>query len=397
MPWTIAKFAPPRRVRILLQESIHESPACPLVQVGERVLRGQKIAEASNEHSVSIHASISGKVNEIGEAIEILSDGKDEAVPGLGEERVRAESLEPLQVAQLLQDSGVVSLFPFLSHPIDTVIVNGCESEPYLTSEHCLMMSHPTEILKGCEILRRALGAEEVLVALEDNKEEIAELLRSKIFLHARSHIQVEVLPSRYPQGNDKILIRELLGRSLKNGDPSAKVGAAVFDIPTVYATFEAVLLEKPFYETAVTLGGECVAQPQNVWVRVGTLVEDAVKYARGFLREPAKVILGGPMTGRALPALSVPVLKKSRAILGLPNEVAKPESIEPCIRCGRCVESCPVSISPAMITLAAERELFDLAQDHGAHLCIECGNCAYVCPAKRPMVELIQYANAHS
>ncbi len=405
MPWTIAKPWASKRVRIPLCGSAPVSLRS-LVKEGERVLRGQKIAEPEDENSTAAHASLSGKVNQIAsfphplfenfEAIEILSDGKDEPAQGVGQERAGWESLEPRNIVGILRDLGVISLLPALSHPIDTLIINGCESEPYLTSEYCLMMSHPSEILKGAEILRRALGAQDVILAVEDNKEDAAELFKSKIFL-ARSNVRVKMPPARYPQGNEKILIREILGRRIHHGDHPAKSGVVVFDIATAHAAFEAVVLQKPFYETVVTIGGECVAQPKNFWLRAGTLVEDAIKHSKGFLRKPAKTILGGPMSGTELLTLDVPVLKRSAAILGLPPEVAKPESIEPCIRCGLCVDNCPAYISPVMITLAAEKDLFDVAQEYDARLCIECGNCSYVCPSKRPMVELIQYANANS
>ena len=383
IPWTIARPAVPKRVRIPLSDS--HSSAEATVNIGDSVKRGEKIAGPGNETSVAIHASLSGKITGMNGFIEILSDNKDEPLAGMGQERPQWESLGPLETCKILQEAGVISLFPLFARPVDTIIVNGCESEPYLTSDYCLMMSHPSELLKGAEILRRVFGAKDLIFAAEDNKEDAAELLKSKIFLHHHRAMRVEVLPARYPQGNNKILVRRL-----------AEAGAVVFDVATIYAAYEAVVLQKPFYETAVTIGGECVAQPQNFWLRVGTPVGDAVKYARGFLRQPGKVILGGPMTGTALLSLDLPVVKKSRGILGLPREIVKPESVDPCIRCGRCIESCPESLSPVMITLAAENNLFDLAQDYGAHLCIECGNCSYVCPAKRPMVELIQYANAH-
>ena len=347
--------------------------------------RGEKIAERNGEFFVALHASVSGKVSAVGDVIEILSDGKDEAVPEVGRERPGWESLPSDEILRILQESGIEIPRQCL---IDTLILNGCESEPYLTSAYCLLMSHPVEILKAGEILRRAFKARELILAVEDHNEEVAEVLRSKIFFHTWSHACVEMFPYRYPQEDERILIRELT-------EPGAK--CLVQDVATAYAVYEAVVLQKPFYERVVTIAGECVAQPRNFWLRIGTLVEEAVKCARGFLREPERVVLGGPMKGLAIDTLNVPVLKQTRGILGLPQEVAKPVSIEPCIRCGLCVENCPVSISPAMVTLASEKGFFDIAQNYGASLCIECGNCSYVCPAKRPMVELIRHANVNA
>ena len=388
IPWSIVRPSVPRRVRPPLKYSSSLSFQ-PLVQVGDRVRTGERIAQTDGEHPLGLHASISGKVSEVGDAIEILSDGKDETLPPIGHERVGWESLSSGEIFKLLRDSGIELPAP---RTLDTLILNGCESEPYLTSDHCLMMSHPVEILRGGEILGRAFQAKNLVLVLEDNKEEVAELLKSKIFFHTWSRTRIEVLPARYPLEEERILIRELLGLDIG----PAQAGVTVLNVAFAFAVYEAVVLQKPFYERVVTIGGECTAQPRNFWVRIGTSVEEAVKYARGFLRQPEKVILGGPMTGRAIETLDTPVLKGTRGILGLPREVTKPETIEPCIRCNRCVESCPVFISPVMITLAAEKGLWEVARDYGASFCIECGNCSTVCPAKRPMVELIQYANSH-
>lgn len=405
-PWSAARAPLPGRVRISLSEPA-SSAAEPLVRVGDRVRVGEKIAEGPQGKYPAFHASISGTVSRIsrfphpllGEAraIEIRSDGKDEGVPGTGVERPGWESLIALDLVRILREAGAIDLTQDASPPVSihTVILNGCESEPYLTSDHSLMMTHPAEILKAGEILRRAVGAEDLIVALEENKEEIAELLRSKIFFHTGSKARVEVLPSRYPQGENRALIRTLLGCSLGPGQSPREAGVTVVGMAEAYAAYEAVALQKPFYERIVTISGECVAQPRNFWLRIGTLVEDAVKLARGFLREPGRVVHGGPMKGVALGTLEVPVLKVTPGILGLPREIVQPGAVEPCIRCGRCVESCPEFLSPVMITLAAEKELWDVAEEYGARLCIECGNCSYVCPSKRPMVELIQSANA--
>lgn len=379
IPWSSARPSPPKRVQIPLTNG-STSFYRPLVQKGDRVKLGEKIAESN--HKIGLHASISGEVTEVNSIIEILSDGKDEPVTQFIPRGINWESLSNDELKQTLSDSGIE--LPRQSN-FQSLILNACESEPYLTSDHSLLMSHPVEILKAAEILRRLFEAQNVILVLEDNKEEVAEVMKSKIFFHTWSKTRVEVMPTRYPQGDETVLIHTFAGGK----------EAWVVDLATVYAVYEAVVLQKPFYERIVTIAGECVAQPRNFWIRIGTSVEEAVKYARGFLRKPEKIILGGPMKGKAILSLSTPVLKDTRGILGLPREVVRPESIEPCIRCNRCVESCPVSLSPVMITLASERGLFDLAREYDSHLCIECGNCAYVCPAKRPMVELIQYANA--
>ncbi len=392
-PWTIHRPSPPRRVLLPGLATWCQAPR--LARLGEKI--------GETREGIPVHASISGEVRETDGGVEIVSDGREESLPEIGHERPGWDSLPPTDLQEIIRSSGAAPLgqncplenrFAGTGSPepdrqnriaVDTVILNGCESEPYLTSDHALMMSHPLEILKGGEILRRALGAKEVVVATEENKEEVAELLRSKIFFQRGSHLRVEVLPSRYPQGHPSLLTESL------------ELDAPVFGISEAFAVYEAVVLQKPFYERVVTLSGECLAQPKNVWLRVGTMVDEAVKSARGFLREPGKVVLGGPMTGIEISDLKTPIDRSTPGILALGREVLDFNRVEPCIRCGRCVEACPVSISPALISLAVEKELFELAEEYGAPHCIGCGNCAYVCPAKRPMVQLIQRARTGS
>ncbi len=410
--WTIRRPPPPVRVRIPLQQC-QEGPSVPLVKVGDEVRLGQKIAAPENSSSVALHASISGKVTAISafdaglesaRAIEIESSGAEEKAGGMGTERTGWERLSASELLTQFQDFGLVSLAPgmaslhrkFSSGKIrrHTLVLNGCESEPYLTSEHALMMSHPVEIVKGAELLRRALQAERIILALEDNKLEAGELLKSKIYFLKWKQVEVKIFPSFFPQQAEPLLLRSLL--KTDSSSLAAHPSGFLFEnIATAFAVFEAVALQKPLVERAVTVGGECVVEPKNLWLRIGTRFEDALKLCRGLLREPRKVIRGGPMTGEAESHLGVPVVKGTQAILALPKEVARPVEIQPCIRCGRCLEACPVEISPAMITLAAERNLWEVAEDYGIRHCIACGNCAYVCPSKRPMVELIRYASS--
>ena len=376
--WTLKRFDPPPKVCIPIN-------GAPLVRVGDKVKTGQKIAEPTDSQSVSVHASLSGNITAIdifphpflgrSQAIEIESDKQDQKIPGFGTERPAWQRLGPEELLTLFQDSGLVDLdlettpVHLKALPAPKLILNACEPEPYLTCEHALMMSHPLEILKGAEILRKAAGAEEVVIVTQDDKREAAEILKSKIYFLKWPHVQVQMTPSIYPAQFE------------------------AFNIATAFAVYEAVVLQKPFIERAVTVGGECLIEPKNVWARMGTDFETLIKYARGFLRQPGKVLAGGPMTGAAQNSLAAAVTPGLPGLLALPEELVKPEQVEPCIRCGLCAAACPVDISPAMITLAAEQDLFELAKDYGAEACIECGNCTYVCPSKRPMLELVQYA----
>jgi electron transport complex protein RnfC len=414
--WTIRRPASPVKVYIPL--SFQQGPAAvPCVDAGSHVRIGQKIAEPSHPLSVAVHASISGKVTTIdsfphplkgeAEAIEIQGDGRNEKMPEIGEERRGWESLSAEKLLDILQDSGIVELNVSMEplhrkilksrgSKVHTLILNGCESEPYVTSDFALMMSHPVEILKGAEILRTLFHAERIVIAIQDNKLEAAELLKSKVYFLKWGHTAVKVLPSLYPQGDEIPLIHALFGRKGKVFLSAEEAGVRIQNVATAFAIYEAVAWQKPLYERAVTVGGECVVKPQNVWIRIGTSFEDAIKTCRGLLREPRKVLMNGPMRGIAAANLHVPILPGTQAVLALPKEVVIPEEVEPCIRCNRCVDACPVEISPVMISLAAEEDRLDIARSWGVEYCVECGNCSYVCPAKRPMTELIHYARSH-
>lgn len=396
--WTIHRPSSwPAKVTLPLKQSTLE--LLPCVEEGERVLTGQKIA-GDAKSGFSLCASVSGKISRIfsdhhpvfgrSKTIEILSDGLDEKIPGFGKERVAWEKLKPQQLLEICAQMGLSSmtlnpepLAEKLERGASALILNACESQPYLASNYCLMMSRPLEILKGAEILRSALGLNSFILVTQEDQHEAAELLKSKIYFLKWEHVDVLILPSGYPD-QETVLARRL-----------QQPGAVVLDLAAVYAVYEAVVLQKPLIERTVTIAGECVMEPKNVQVRLGTDLQTIFKYAKGFMREPRKVIIGGPLSGLAVPRLDCSLPTGGAGLLALPAEIAKPEQVEPCIRCGKCLEVCPVEIAPAMISLAAENDLFQLARDYGAGLCIECGNCSYVCPSKRPLVELIQYAGS--
>ncbi len=383
--WTIRRPAPPSKVRLWLsQDPLHA--LIPCVEIGARVRTGQTLARSKNSLSVDLHASFSGRVTSLGHFVEITSDAQEERMPEVGKERPGWQALNRENLFEILRSSGVALPRPGTGGnvlPGSVLVLNGCESEPYVTSGHALMMSHSVEILKGAEILKKIFGAERVTLALADDKMEAIELMRSKIYSMRLSAHEVKVSPNLYPQDHE-----EMLRRSLSLGS-----GASIHAVWAAFAVYEAVVLQKPFYERVVTVGGECVVEPRNVWLRVGTSLAEGFQTCRGLFREPRKILIGGPMRGTAQESLDVPILQSTEAILALPKEVARPLEVEPCIRCRLCVDACPVSLSPVMITLAAERDLFETAREWGAERCIECGNCSYVCPSNRPMLELIRYA----
>ncbi len=416
LSWTIRRPFLPPNVYIPLNQ--HEGlPAIPCVEVGERVLMGQKIAEPQGPFSVAMHASVSGKVTAIEsyphpllgetEAIKIHTDGVDEKCPEIGHERHGWHDLSAEELYEIFQQSGLVDFgkktVPLhvkaarpLGIKIKALIINGCESDPYVTSDYALMMSHSLEILKGAEILCGLLNADELVFTLDETQREAAELLKSKIYFLKWPHAEVRLLSSLYPQEADVSLAHDVFGAERTLLLSAKETGLRIFNVATAFSVYEAVVLQKPLYERVVTVGGECVVEPRNIWAKIGSSFEEAIKSCRGLMREPARVLMSGPMTGEAQESLSVPVIKGTAAVLALPKEVLSFDEIQPCIRCNRCVDACPSEISPVMITLAAEQDLFDTAQKWGAAFCMECGNCAYVCPSKRPMMELIQHARFH-
>lgn len=379
----------------------------PCVKPGEQVRTGQVIAKTEDPEGVFVHASLSGSVTAVDYfqdaygkpalSVEIHSDGRDSRLEEIGRERKNWETLEPAGLQNIFRASGLVGLGGAMkpvhvktqsaSSGVDrgTLVVNACESEPYVTCDYGLGMAHPLEILKGAELLRRASGRERIAFAVQKNALDLAEVLKSKIFFLKWPHAEVRVLEALYPMGDERLLVREL-GR--KSRRPPQDF--TVFNPATAFAVYEAVVLQKPLYERVVTVSGECVIEPRNFWARLGTPFRHLVKSAKGLMREPGKFVMGGPMKGIAQKDWEAFVLPGTQALLALPEELVKRGPEEPCIRCGRCLEVCPAEISPAMITLALERKYFTAARDYGLEECLECGNCAFICPSNRPMMELI-------
>ena len=404
----IREIKPPSEVILpLLQHT--GAPPQPKVVVGNKVKVGTKISQAKEYVSAPIHASVSGEVKAIEnrphpvlgqyKAIVIESDGQDNFDSAI-KDRQGISSLSAEEIRRIIRDCGVVGLggaaFPThvkLTPPkeksIDTFILNGAECEPYLTADYRLMIEKTKEILKGVGLIVRCLGTKQVYIAIEDNKPEAIKAFKNEL---RTTNYELRILKAQYPQGAEKQLIKTVLAREVPPGGLPFDVGVVVNNVATCFAIYEAVYKNKPLYERVITVAGRIVKNPGNLKVRLGTKVKDVLD-ACGLTEQPAKVILGGPMMGLAQYTLDVPVIKGTSGVIVFGKEEAQAYASQPCIRCGRCIQACPVRLNPSAITQAIEKEKFDQAREYNVLDCIECGICSYVCPANRDVVGLVKLA----
>ena len=405
---TTERLAAPSRVYIPLSQ--HLGKICnPLVNIGDSVLLGQKIASTDAHVTALIHASVSGKVAAIQDwphpvlgrckAIVIENDGQDKLFSQtVIQSQEAANRLTPEQLRSIVREAGIVGMggASFPTHikltppkPVDTLIVNCAECEPYLTSDYRLMFEKTKEILQGIKLVTRCLGVEKVFIAIEDNKPEAIKAFNNEL---RTTDYELKVLKSQYPQGGEKQLIANVLKREVPSGKLPFDVGVVVHNVGTIYAIYEAVYLGKPLYERVVTVTGSCIKNTKNLLVRIGTPIKELIAYC-GLQEEPAKIIIGGPMMGIAQYTDEVPVIKSTTGIVLLDKKEAKIQEEEFCIRCGACVRNCPAGLMPCLINLASEKELWTEAKAYNAIDCIECGLCNYVCPANRTLVQSIKRA----
>ena len=393
----------PKQVVIPMQQHIG-APCTPLVAVGDRVLRGQKIGDGEGL-CVPVHASVSGTVIAIEprphtsgrmvNAVVIENDFRDEMFPTEGDDRP-LEQLDTDEILHTIREAGIVGMggaaFPgnvkalSARGKVDTLIANACECEPYITADDSLLRTEPEHVLEGMLILRHVLHPERVVLAVEDNKAEAIEKIRG--LLDKYPGIELAVLPTMYPQGAEKQLIQSLTGREVPPGQLPVSVNCAVFNVSTYAAIYRAVRLGMPLTQRIVTISGEAIAQPQNFIVRIGTSFHDLIEAAEGLHDKTERVISGGPMMGFAQSDLAVPVIKATNSILCLLKDVNGAAENPVCLRCGKCVSVCPMLLQPLYMYRFTNAVRVDELQRLNVLDCLECGSCAFTCPGKLPLVE---------
>lgn len=400
----------PKGVTIPVAQHIG-APAKIVVQRGDMVKVGQIIATHEGFVSSNIHASVSGRIGVIEDvmdssgfkhtAISIRVKG-DEWQENVDRSDTLIDDIkyEPKEIVTRILNAGVVGMggaaFPShvkLSVPegkhVDYLLINGVECEPYLTADHRLMLEKPKEIIVGIKILMKALGVQKAIVGIEDNKQDAIDLFET--LLAKESGISVEALEVQYPQGGEKQLIQAILNREVPSGGLPADVGVIVHNVGTTYAIYEAVQKNKPLIERVVTVTGKSVKQPSNFLVRVGTPVIDLLIAAGGVPEDTGKIVSGGPMMGKAIADLDVPVAKGTSGILVIPKDEASRAEVYNCLHCGKCIEACPMGLEPYRLLLMSKKGNSKRAKEEHILDCIECGSCSFVCPSNRPILDYIR------
>ncbi len=393
----------PNQVVIPLKQ--HIGDVCqPLVKVGDRVLKGQKIGDGEGM-CVPVHASVSGTVSAIEprvhpngqtiDAIVIDNDFKNETVEFVGCD-TPLNDLDFDSLVHTIRESGIIGMggaaFPSNIKAltsmgnVDTIIANACECEPYITADDTLLKTDPEPVIEGVLILQRLLSPKRTVIAIEDNKKTAIKIL--KAFAKKNPSIEIVVLPTRYPQGSEKQLIQVVTGRQVPPGGLPIDVNCVVFNVSTFAAINNAVRLGKPLIERIVTVSGEAVKDPQNFIVPIGTSFDDLINAAGGLTEDVDRVLNGGPMMGVAQADLSAPVVKATNAVLCLKKDPNFKSQNQVCIRCGKCSDACPMRLKPLYIARYVNAGNIPEVKRLNVTDCIECGSCSYTCPAKLPLTE---------
>ncbi|MGE5633056.1 MAG: electron transport complex subunit RsxC [Caulobacteraceae bacterium] len=383
------------------------APAQPLVKAGDLVKMGQKIGESAGHVSANIHSSVSGKVLAVEPRLQaagmlstvvIENDGKDELDPSIkGHEDI--EKLTAEEIIGIIKEAGIVGmggatfpthvkLNPPKDHKIDTLIINGAECEPYLTSDCRLMAETPDYVVNGAKALAKALGIKGASIGIEDNKPEAIQAVQKAC--SKEKNIEVVVLKTKYPQGGEKQLIKAVTGREVPSRQLPSAVGCVVINTGTASAVYKAIKFGMPLIERIVTVTGKGIKNPSNLLARVGTPFKEVIEQCGGLVDGCSGIISGGPMMGFAQYSADISVVKGTSGILTITEREAGMQKEYPCIKCARCIDACPMGLMPLKIVQAVKEGNLDAAVDLNIMDCIECGCCTFICPAKRPLLQYI-------
>lgn len=391
------------------------APAKAIVNKGDKVKVGQQIAEAGGFVSAPIHSSVSGTVQKVDTCID--ASGYDKPAIYISVEGDEWEDcidksdtivkmsdcpdLEPKQIVEKIQKAGIVGMggatFPChvkLTPPPgskpECVIINGVECEPYLTADHRLMLEHTEEIIIGTQLLMKAVGVTKGYIAIENNKPDA--IVKMQNTVDKNSGIEIVPLKVKYPQGGEKQLIDAVIKRQVP-APPAlpVSVGAIIQNAGTAFAVYQAVMKNKPLFERVVTVTGKSLATPSNLLVRMGTPMSQLIDECGGLPEDTGKVIGGGPMMGKALANIDIPICKGSSGVLIMREEESKRKEAEPCIRCAKCVSACPMGLEPYLLSACSEQKNWEMMEKEDVTSCIECGSCQFTCPAHRPLLDLIR------
>jgi electron transport complex protein RnfC len=407
----MTKVALPHRLYLPLCQHSGDD-AVPIISLGQHVLKGQLIALSAGRQSANVHAPTSGVIVAIdtitmphpsglpANAIVLEPDGLDKWIE-LNPPK-DPYNTPPEALASLVEQAGIVgmggAIFPAAiklrqgrRFEIKTLIINGSECEPYLTTDDRLMQERAAEIIEGTKLVRYIIEAYRAVIAIEDNKPKaIAALKKAAEGVGA---IEVMVVPARYPMGSAKQLIQAVTGLEVPAGARSNDIGVLVHNVATIYAIQQMLIHGRPLISRVTTIAGNCIQKPQNIEALLGTPIQHLIDACGGLVQQPARLLMGGPMMGQVLPSLEVPLIKGSSGILALTKAEVNTHVPNPCIRCSRCVSACPMGLLPLEMARSVKVDDFDHAQEYGLRDCILCGSCAYVCPSHIPLVQYFEYA----
>jgi electron transport complex protein RnfC len=406
----IEVFPLPEKVYISVSQHLGV-PAVPIVAKGDKVKTGDLIAKAEAFISANIHSSVSGTVEKIDEwidtsgykvphiIIKVEGDEWNETIDRTPE-LIRDIKLSPEEIVQKIKEMGVVGLggAAFPTHvkfmipegkKADSLIINAVECEPYLTSDHRLMLERPHELLIGTQILKKALKVDKAYIGIENNKKDAIELL-SKLAVEYPG-IEIVPLKMKYPQGAEKQLIKAILNREVPSGKLPIDIGCVVNNSGSTFATYEAVQKNKPLFERVVTVTGKTVGKPSNFLVRIGTPIIELLNKVEIDLKTVGKIISGGPMMGKAVISTEIPVTKGTSGLLLMDESESHRGIVRNCIRCAKCVEACPMGLEPYLIAILVKNEAWDEVEKANVMDCMECGCCQFTCPSYRPLLDYLR------